>query len=694
MGTDSGKFYDAAATRSYCEQAEDEYDTYAQNAGIQTDTFLDFAGKSRWQGLDAIAGKHLTGTCETGRLGRILQLQKDMSDLHADVIDKFSHEVDGAADALVKADILKKENRDFCDLFSEYDSLGKDVEKITDELSSRFSRYGSFTKPDFETGRNAFRDLCGGDEENTGYLYECRQKLSAYDMQTVLMIERSGILRRIDDLKAEITASDNAITAAVPLSMKGARQDVLGEITDAAKGAADEAGDRLDSFCRGITADRDRLIAKVKDTELWQGIKKISDTYGGEYYRKNKWRSIEKRASHILTLFGEEIGKGVKDIGCKWIDNSPVSYSTVLTSAGINPTPLVTAMTGLGLLECWQKGEGIDHAAAYAEKDGRSVIRGVYKCGIDCATGMTSIPQMVIDAGYGLEDESEKLLNAVQNYKGSKAEIPGILLRHAEQTGENLYRMGKTFAGSEIDKWNGMSIEERCEAGGYIMGTLALLFAGGEESLSGKAAGEAGEVAGDASRTAETLEKTEKTAEALEKTIAPEVKAPYVPDEEELAMQRIFDEQRQPCEEYEDYLNEIRKHIDEPAPKVKRKGGGSSVDYYVGPNGKVLPSQYKDWIGTNIQEELLRQAENPQLKNAIKQLYRGKSFIGDGGTADVIKFEQETGIMLGKNGGAHIQKGIDMASYLQNKILSQELSATDKQLATKLLKDLNNALGR
>ena len=310
------------------------------------------------------------------------------------------------------------------------------------------------------------------------------------------------------------------------------------------------------------------------------------------------------------------------------------------------------------------------------------------------ATGMTSIPQMVIDAGYGLEDESEKLLNAVQNYKGSKAEIPGILLRHAEQTGENLYRMGKTFAGSEIDKWNGMSIEERCEAGGYIMGTLALLFAGGEESLSGKAAGEAGEVAGDASRTAETLEKTEKTAEALEKTITPEVKAPYVPDEEELAMQRIFDEQRQPCEEYEDYLNEIRKHIDEPAPKVKRKGGGSSVDYYVGPNGKVLPSQYKDWIGTNIQEELLRQAENPQLKNAIKQLYRGKSFIGDGGTADVIKFEQETGIMLGKNGGAHIQKGIDMASYLQNKILSQELSATDKQLATKLLKDLNNALGR
>ena len=124
------------------------------------------------------------------------------------------------------------------------------------------------------------------------------------------------------------------------------------------------------------------------------------------------------------------------------------------------------------------------------------------------------------------------------------------------------------------------------------------------------------------------------------------------------------------------------------------ESGSNAIDYYVGPNGKVLPSQYKDWIGTNIQEELLSQAENPQLKNAIKQLYRGKSFIGDGGTADVIRFEQETGIMLGKNGGSHVQKGIDMASYIQNKILTQNLSDTDRTLVTRLLDDLNSALGR
>ena len=122
--------------------------------------------------------------------------------------------------------------------------------------------------------------------------------------------------------------------------------------------------------------------------------------------------------------------------------------------------------------------------------------------------------------------------------------------------------------------------------------------------------------------------------------------------------------------------------------------GGTAPDFYVGPNGKALPSQYKDWIGTNIQKDLLDQAENPQLQNAIKQLYRGNSFIGDGGTADVIRFEKQTGLMLGKNGGSHVQKGIDMAKYIENKILTQDLSPSDRALATQLLEDLYNAISR
>ena len=58
--------------------------------------------------------------------------------------------------------------------------------------------------------------------------------------------------------------------------------------------------------------------------------------------------------------------------------------------------------------------------------------------------------------------------------------------------------------------------------------------------------------------------------------------SPYIPDDEDIALEKMYDEQGKPCEEYEDYLSEIRKHIDEPAPKVTIKGtasGSQSVIY-------------------------------------------------------------------------------------------------------------------
>lgn len=70
---------------------------------------------------------------------------------------------------------------------------------------------------------------------------------------------------------------------------------------------------------------------------------------------------------------------------------------------------------------------------------------------------------------------------------------------------------------------------------------------------------------------------------------------------------------------------------------------GRGVDFYVGPNFMALPGKYKNWIGVSKRDKLLKRAKNEKLKNAIKQLYRPCSFIGDGGTASVLKFEKRTG---------------------------------------------------
>lgn len=118
------------------------------------------------------------------------------------------------------------------------------------------------------------------------------------------------------------------------------------------------------------------------------------------------------------------------------------------------------------------------------------------------------------------------------------------------------------------------------------------------------------------------------------------------------------------------------------------------VDFYVGANGKVLEAKYKKWIGVNRRERLLKKAKDPKLKNAINQLYRAGSFIGDGGTASALKFEFATGIGLGKSGNTHERKARETIRFIDKKILSNNsLSNSDRKLANSLKKKLLQALG-
>ncbi|MCQ2510085.1 MAG: hypothetical protein MJ116_06440 [Lachnospiraceae bacterium] len=118
-------------------------------------------------------------------------------------------------------------------------------------------------------------------------------------------------------------------------------------------------------------------------------------------------------------------------------------------------------------------------------------------------------------------------------------------------------------------------------------------------------------------------------------------------------------------------------------------------DFFVGPNGKTLPKVLKKWIGTSRRESLLKKAKNPKVKNAVNQLYRPGSFIGDGGTASVIKFEKATGLGLGSKGNTHVQKGREMLKYIETKVLTQKnLTASDRKLARQLAKSLKRAMWR
>ncbi|GEM_PF-2810232 len=115
----------------------------------------------------------------------------------------------------------------------------------------------------------------------------------------------------------------------------------------------------------------------------------------------------------------------------------------------------------------------------------------------------------------------------------------------------------------------------------------------------------------------------------------------------------------------------------------------NKADFVATSDGRVALADEKQWISTLKRDELLNQAENQQLKNLINQLYRPGANIGDGGSADSLRYELETGKLVG--GRSHIIKVEERIRNLENIIKRQNLNERDLELANKLLRDLKNS---
>ncbi|MBR6364580.1 MAG: hypothetical protein IKS10_00565 [Lachnospiraceae bacterium] len=119
---------------------------------------------------------------------------------------------------------------------------------------------------------------------------------------------------------------------------------------------------------------------------------------------------------------------------------------------------------------------------------------------------------------------------------------------------------------------------------------------------------------------------------------------------------------------------------------------GKSVSFFVGANGMALPTRHKSWIGVSRREKLLKTAKNTKLRNAINQMYRPGSFIGDGGTASVLKFEKRTGQNIGRSQKGHYTKAVEMERYLRRKVLTDNLNNKDRKIANTLIHKMKRAI--
>ena len=100
--------------------------------------------------------------------------------------------------------------------------------------------------------------------------------------------------------------------------------------------------------------------------------------------------------------------------------------------------------------------------------------------------------------------------------------------------------------------------------------------------------------------------------------------------------------------------------------------------------GSGSPSGPNNW---NHRDYFLKQIQNKRLRNFVSELYRADAQIGDGGTADMLRYEFDNGLHL-----RHLQKAKNAITHLEKILRIENLSKNELQILYRIRNDLYNAV--
>lgn len=211
MAIHNGKFFDVEVTRAFFTDLADGYNEFNRNAKIHRGTLEDFVNTDAWQGKDAENAKKLMKANKITLLNEVLDLQAEATKLSEHILDKFRIEVDNAPDARIEYDTLWQINDDYKNLYFDYMDIHNDVESIASDSQLRFSRYGNIRIPESTNCEKAFAKLCGSDDDNAGFIYECIQKLIRFDSETEALINDAALGSKAEFLLNRMRTKGSAV---------------------------------------------------------------------------------------------------------------------------------------------------------------------------------------------------------------------------------------------------------------------------------------------------------------------------------------------------------------------------------------------------------------------------------------------------------------------------------------------------
>lgn len=255
-----GRFYDAEKTNDYFKQLDREFDRYAGQAEMLNLVYHVFATSDDEVGKQADVTKELLGTGEAGMVNQMVEIHRQISDAGAHIRESFESDVDASPNALVEEDTLTQIEDSFKGFYKTYDDLGTQIEDIATILQSRFGEYATFERPDFEAGRDAFVDFCGGNL-NGGYLQDCMERLEQFDMRGISYLGQIGVSDELSRMGALVNGTnatyaelDMSIPAIAEQNMKRIDRNPVGAVELANTKSNDEFDKLIEQIC-GMTKE-------------------------------------------------------------------------------------------------------------------------------------------------------------------------------------------------------------------------------------------------------------------------------------------------------------------------------------------------------------------------------------------------------------------------------------------------------
>lgn len=205
------KYFDAKQMEEFIDALDFTNVKYRDRADFLEVQFFRYANNDRHQGEDAEVAKLLVREKEIGFLNDLRSINKKVQDLYIHAKEEFHNKVDSAPDAKLDIETLSRVERDFKRYYKVKSEHGANIERIARDLQNKYAHLTTFTQPSFEKGRENLRELCGGDEEKTGFINGVITSFIKYDAEEKEYIKSSGFEEEVDNLAASIKRTGNAL---------------------------------------------------------------------------------------------------------------------------------------------------------------------------------------------------------------------------------------------------------------------------------------------------------------------------------------------------------------------------------------------------------------------------------------------------------------------------------------------------